>query len=181
MGKFTQLKLKLAQMIAKMSELETDKATLVWAEERDLEAGMEVYVFKDEEYVPAEDGEYITKDNKVITVKDGKVESITDPIAEVAPEEAKAEEAKAEEAPVKEEVVMSEELYPIVADMINKMAELENRVAALESKLMEVSGQMEGAVKSVEEMSKMSAAFSAESQLEQDDEYTRKIKNFIGK
>lgn len=174
MGKFTQLKLKLAQMIAKMSELETDKATLVWAEERDLEAGMEVYVFKDEEYVPAEDGEYITKDNKVITVKDGKVESITDPIAEVAPEEAKAE-------PVKEEVVMSEELYPIVADMINKMAELENRVAALESKLMEVSGQMEGAVKSVEEMSKISAAFSAESQLEQDDEYTKKIKNFIGK
>lgn len=176
MGKFTQLKLKLAQMIAKMSELETDKATLVWAEERDLEAGMEVYVFKDEEYVPAEDGEYITKDNKVITVKDGKVESITDPIAEVAPEE-----APAEEAPVKEEVVMSEELYPIVADMINKMAELENRVAALESKLMEVSGQMEGAVKSVEEMSKISAAFSAESQLEQDDEYTKKIKNFIGK
>lgn len=161
-------------MIAKMAELETDKATLVWAEERDLEAGMEVYIFKDEEYVPAEDGEYITKDNKVITVKDGKVESITDPIAEVAPEEAKAE-------PVKEEVVMSEELYPIVADMINKMAELENRVAALESKLMEVSGQMEGAVKSVEEMSKMSAAFSAESQLEQDDEYTKKIKNFIGK
>lgn len=161
-------------MIAKMAELETDKATLVWAEERDLEAGMEVYVFKDEEYVPAEDGEYITKDNKVITVKDGKVESITDPIAEVAPEEANAE-------PVKEEVVMSEELYPIVADMINKMAELENRVAALESKLMEVSGQMEGAVKSVEEMSKISAAFSAESQLEQDDEYTKKIKNFIGK
>lgn len=171
MGKFTQLKLKLAQMIAKMSELETDKATLVWAEERDLEAGMEVYVLKDEEYVPAEDGEYITKDNKVITVKDGKVESITDPAAEVAP---------APEEPVKEEVEMSEELYPIVADMINKMAELESRVAALESKLMEVSGQMEGAVKSVEEMSKMSAAFSAESQLE-DDEYTRKIKNFIGK
>lgn len=166
-------------MIAKMAELETDKATLVWAEERDLEAGMEVYVFKDDEYVPAEDGEYITKDNKVITVKDGKVESITDPIAEVAPEEAKAEETNAE--PVKEEVTMSEELYPIVADMINKMAELENRVAALESKLMEVSGQMEGAVKSVEEMSKMSAAFSAESQLEQDDEYTKKIKNFIGK
>lgn len=173
MGKFTQLKLKLAQMIAKMSELETDKATLVWAEERDLEAGMEVYVLKDEEYVPAEDGEYITKDNKVITVKDGKVESITDPAAEVAPEE------KPEET-VKEEVEMSEELYPIVADMINKTAELENRVVALESKLMEVSGQMEGAVKSVEEMSKMSAAFSAESQLE-DDEYTRKIKNFIGK
>lgn len=173
MGKFTQLKLKLAQMIAKMAELETDKATLVWAEERDLEAGMEVYVLKDEEYVPAEDGEYITKDNKVITVKDGKVESITDPIAEVAPEETSEE-------PVKEEVEMSEELYPIVADMINKMAELENRVVALESKLMEVSGQMEGAVKSVEEMSKMSAAFSAESQLE-DDEYTRKIKNFIGK
>lgn len=171
MGKFTQLKLKLAQMIAKMSELETDKATLVWAEERDLEAGMEVYIFKDEEYVPAEDGEYITKDNKVITVKDGKVESITDPAAEVAP---------APEEPAKEEVEMSEELYPIVADMINKMAELENRVVALESKLMEVSGQMEGAVKSVEEMSKMSAAFSAESQLE-DDEYTRKIKNFIGK
>lgn len=163
-------------MIAKMAELETDKATLVWAEERDLEAGMEVYVLKNEEYIPAEDGEYITKDNKVITVKDGKVESITDPIAEVAPEE-----VPAEEAPVKEDVQMSEELYPIVADMINKMAELENRVVALESKLMEVSGQMEGAVKSVEEMSKMSAAFSAESQLEADDEYTRKIKNFIGK
>lgn len=174
MGKFTQLKLKLAQMIAKMAELETDKATLVWAEERDLEAGMEVYVLKDDEYVPAEDGEYITKDNKVITVKDGKVESITDPIAEVAPEETPAE-------PVKEDVEMSEELYPIVADMINKMAELENRIAALESKVTEVSGQMEGAVKSVEEMSKMSAAFSAESQLEADDEYTRKIKNFIGK
>lgn len=163
-------------MIAKMAELETDKATLVWAEERDLEAGMEVYVLKDEEYVPAEDGEYITKDNKVITVKDGKVESITDPIAEVAPEE-----VPAEEAPVKEDVQMSEELYPIVADMINKMAELENRIVALESKLMEVSGQMEGAVKSVEEMSRMSAAFSAESQLEEDDEYTRKIKNFMRK
>ena len=65
--------------------VETDKGKLEWDnEEEDLKAGDAVYITDEEgNRNPAPDGEYVTGDGKVITVKDGKVESITDPKAEV--------------------------------------------------------------------------------------------------
>ena len=69
-----------------MGSKTTDKGELIWDGEEDLKEGDSVFVDKDGERVPAEDGDYTTEDGKVIKVVDGKVKSITDPVAEVAPE-----------------------------------------------------------------------------------------------
>lgn len=95
MSKLEKIKAKLAQILAQLSVVKTDKAVLEYDGE-DLVAGMAVYVTNEEgERKAAEDGEYVTEDSKVIVVKDGKVESITDPVAEVDAEE----EPKPEDAP----------------------------------------------------------------------------------
>lgn len=69
-------RLKLAKLIMKFAEIETDKGTLTY--EGDLIEGVEVFIEKEGEgLVPAEDGEYVTED-KVIKVEGGVVTSITD-------------------------------------------------------------------------------------------------------
>lgn len=199
MSKFTKIKLELAKMLAKFSDVKTDKAVLTWDSDEDLREGMDVYVADENgEYAPAADGEYVTEDGKTIVVKDGKVESITDPKAEVDPEEGMrtvevdaacgAKRVKAEEVAdpavetdgVKETDAIDaihreiNELYDIVDKLVKKVAELE--------------GKSEATEKTVEKMSKMSAAFSAEETLENKTtapisgiaEIDRKLKNFIG-
>jgi hypothetical protein len=199
MSKFTKIKLELAKMLAKFSDVKTDKAVLTWDSDEDLREGMDVYVADENgEYAPAADGEYVTEDGKTIVVKDGKVESITDPKAEVDPEEGMrtvevdaacgTKKVKAEEVTdpavetdgVKETDAIDaihreiNELYDIVDKLVKKVAELE--------------GKSEATEKTVEKMSKMSAAFSAEETLENKTtapisgiaEIDRKLKNFIG-
>jgi hypothetical protein len=65
---------KLWRAMLQLSEIATDKATLIV--EDTLAEGVEVFV-EDEngEYVPAEDGEYVAED-KVIVVAEGKVSEI---------------------------------------------------------------------------------------------------------
>jgi hypothetical protein len=65
--------IKLAKLVMKFAEVETDKGTLII--DGDLAVGVEVSVEVEGEYKPAEDGEYTTETQK-ITIKDGKVESI---------------------------------------------------------------------------------------------------------
>lgn len=159
MSKFTRIKLELAKMLAKFSDLKTLNGVLTWDSDEDLRAGMDVYV-QDEngEYKPAEDGEYVTEDGKTIVVKDGKVESVTDPKAEVDPEEAAKAEVDAAcgkrkvetaEEPVDPEVATDgdketetdaidaihreiNELYDIVDKLVKKVAELEGKSEATE-------------------------------------------------
>lgn len=198
MSKLTQIKLELAKMLAQFSDVKTDKGVLTWDSEEDLRAGMDVYVMNENgEYNPAEDGEYVSEDGKTILVKDGKVESITDPKAEVDPEE------PVEEVPVEtaEEPATEEPVDPTVEtdgdketetdaiDAIHReINELYDVVNKLIKKVAELEAKGDKTKETVEKMSNMSAAFSAEEQIDNKKEMTfsgnaeidRKLKNFIG-
>lgn len=201
MSKFTKIKLELAKMLAKFSDVKTDKAVLTWDSDEDLREGMDVYVADENgEYAPAADGEYVTEDGKTIVVKDGKVESVTDPKAEVDPEEAAKAEVDAAcgkrkvetaEEPVDPEVATDgdKETVTDAIDAIHReINELYDIVDKLVKKVAELEGKSEATEKTVEKMSKMSAAFSAEETLENKTtapisgiaEIDRKLKNFIG-
>ena len=67
--------LKLARMVMKFAEVETDKGLLTY--EGELVVGNEVFIEKDGELIPAEDGEYVAVD-KTIVVKDGKIAEIVE-------------------------------------------------------------------------------------------------------
>ena len=85
-SEITDPEAEVAPTNEEMGSKTTDKGELIWDGEEDLKEGDSVFVDKDGERVPAEDGDYTTEDGKVIKVVDGKVKSITDPVAEVAPE-----------------------------------------------------------------------------------------------
>ena len=201
MSKFTKIKLELAKMLAKFSDVKTDKAVLTWDSDEDLREGMNVYVADENgEYAPAADGEYVTEDGKTIVVKDGKVESITDPKAEVDPEEGMktvevdaacgTKRVKAEEGadPAVETDGVKETETDAIDAIHREINELYDIVDKLVKKVAELEGKSEATEKTVEKMSKMSAAFSAEETLENKTtapisgiaEIDRKLKNFIG-
>lgn len=201
MSKFTKIKLELAKMLAKFSDVKTDKAVLTWDSDEDLREGMDVYVADENgEYAPAADGEYVTEDGKTIVVKDGKVESITDPKAEVDPDEGMktvevdaacgTKKVKAEEVanPAVETDGVKETETDAIDAIHREINELYDIVDKLVKKVAELEGKSEATEKTVEKMSKMSAAFSAEETLENKKtapisgvaEIDRKLKNFIG-
>ena len=198
MSKLTQIKLELAKILAQFSDVKTDKGVLTWNSDEDLRAGMDVYVMNENgEYNPAEEGEYVSEDGKVILVKDGKVESITDPKAEVDPEE------PVEEVPVEtaEEPTTEEPVDPTVEtdgeketetdaiDAIHReINELYDVVDKLIKKVADLEAKGNETKETVEKMSNMSAAFSAEEQIDNkketissgNAEIDRKLKHFIG-
>lgn len=201
MSKFTRIKLELAKMLAKFSDIKTDKAVLTYDSDEDLRAGMDVYVADENgEYAPAADGEYVTEDGKTIVVKDGKVESITDPKAEVDPDEgmktvevdAACGTKKVEAEEVADPAVETDGVKETETDAIDaihrEINELYDIVDKLVKKVAELEGKSEATEKTVEKMSKMSAAFSADETLENEKtapisgiaEIDRKLKNFIG-
>ena len=97
-GKVSEIKdpeAEVEPVSEEMGKVATDKGDLLYDGEEDLKEGDSVFIEKDGENVPAEDGDYTTEDGKVIKVVDGKVESITDPAAEVAPTDANEVKAKA--------------------------------------------------------------------------------------
>ena len=198
MSKLGKLKLELAKLLASFSELKTDKGILSWPVEGEIEIGFDVYVLDENgEYIAPEDGDYVTEDGKTITLANGKVEAITEPEteAEVEPEpEAEAEaEAEAEETveaaeePVAEpavepeaEVVEDDGIRKEIDALYEVVNQLVKKVAELEGKTNETS-------ETVVKMSKMSAAMSAQEEIETnaiaksgDSAIDRKLKNFIG-
>ena len=196
MSKLGKLKLELAKLLAKFSELKTDKGILSWPVEGELEIGFDVYVLDENgEYIAPEDGDYVTEDGKTITLANGKVEAITEPEteAEVEPEpeaeaEAEAEETvEAAEEPVAEpavepeaEVVEDDGIRKEIDALYEVVNQLVKKVAELEGKTNETS-------ETVVKMSKMSAAMSAQEEIETnaiaksgDSAIDRKLKNFIG-
>lgn len=153
------LAIALKKMLSlKMGEVATDKATLVWDGDADLEEGFEVFVIDaDGNAVPAEDGDYVTEDGKTIKVADGKVAEILDPKAEVAdePVEEKSDIKQEEntdvdpvEEPEKEETqeedrvakleARVEEIYEGLNKFLNAMTALEERISVVEEKLASV-------------------------------------------
>lgn len=203
MSKFTKIKLELAKMLAKFSDIKTDKAVLTWDSDEDLKAGMDVYVMDENgEYAPAADGDYVTEDGKTIVVKEGRVESITDPKAEVDPEEGMktvevaaacgTKKVKAAEEEVADPMVQTDGVKESETDAIDaihrEINELYDIVDKLTKKVAELEAKGTETKETVEKMSKMSAAFSAEEEIETkrttpisgNAEIDRKLKNFIG-
>lgn len=120
--------IKLWREILKLSEVITDKATLIV--DGEVIEGAEVYVEVEGEIQPAEDGEY-EADDKIIVVSEGK-------ITEIREKEQPAEEP-IEEQPAEEEADQpaEEEDKPEEEDKDRKIAELEARVAELEATIEE--------------------------------------------
>jgi hypothetical protein len=193
MSKLGKLKLELAKLLAAFSELKTDKGILSWPAEGEIEIGFDVYVLDENgEYIAPEDGDYVTEEGKVITLVNGKVDTITEPETEPAAEEtveetpveaaeepvteteAEPETESAEEVPAEDDVRKEiDALYEIVDQLVKKVAELE--------------GKTNETSETVVKMSKMSAALSAQEEIETnaiaksgDSAIDRKLKNFIG-
>lgn len=141
----TKKLLKLAKMLLKFSEINTDKGVLTVNE--DLAPGIEIYITDENgEYVAAPDGEYLTETSK-IEVKDGKVESIetiepedkNEPESEPAVEENLEEEKPANEEPETaepdEKDLRISELEGLLKDRDSIISELTAKIKELEDKL----------------------------------------------
>ena len=141
----------------KMSEVITDKATLIYDADI-LEEGVEVFVQDPEnadKVIPAEDGEYtIEEEKKIVVVKDGKVAEVKE--MEQAEETTEATETtdttevvEAEvitetpaEDPIAEEVTEETEDDKRLSEILDTVTELANRLSALEGKLTEMEERL---------------------------------------
>lgn len=147
MSKLSKIKEALKSLLVQFGTVATDKGTIVWDGDDELEAGMAVNGIDEEgNEIPLEDGVYITEDKKQITVAEGKVVSIDDVDAEVAPTEEPSEEPKEEEnadeepmeepteEPKEDEV---EDKDAIIEELKARIAELEKENEDLKAKLDE--------------------------------------------
>ena len=137
----------------KMSEVITDKATLIYDADI-LEEGVEVFVQDPEnadKVIPAEDGEYtIEEEKKIVVVKDGKVAEVkemettetteTTDTTEVVEAEAVVETPA--EDPIAEEAIEETEDDKRLVEILNTVTELTNRLSALEGKLTEMEERL---------------------------------------
>ena len=130
-------RLKLAKLLLKFAEVETDKGLLTY--EGELVVGNEVFIEKDGELLPAEDGEYVAED-KTIVVKDGKIAEIV-------------EINKENEQPTTEEGVMIEgEDVENPTDNTIKEDEKDVKIAELEAVIAEKDNEIESLKAEIEEM-----------------------------
>lgn len=197
MSRLGKLKLELAKLLASFSELKTDKGILSWPVEGELEIGFDVYVLDENgEYIAPEDGEYVTEDGKTITLVNGKVEAITEPEAEpveepIAEETVEETPVEAAEEPATEPEVETEaepvEEVPEEDGIRKEIDALYEIVDQLVKKVAELEGKTNETSETVVKMSKMSAAMSAQEEIETnaiaksgDSAIDKKLKNFIG-
>ena len=134
-------RLKLAKLLLKFAEVETDKGLLTY--EGELEVGNEVFIEKDGELIPAEDGEYVAGD-KTITVKDGKIIEIVEVEVEVeqpAPEEEVMIEG--EENPSPEEEVVEDEKDIRIKELEGIIAEKDNEIESLKAEIEEMKTKLQ--------------------------------------
>lgn len=115
--------MKLAKMIMRLAEVETDKGVLVY--EGELIEGTEVFIEKEGEMVPAEDGEYKVEE-RTIVVESGVVKEIVEV------------EKPVEEKPVEEVIVEAEEEVIIEEPKAEEKDERDERIAELEAKVAEL-------------------------------------------
>ena len=127
------LKLKLAKMLSKFSEVTTDKGVLL--SDGELVVGAEVYlVDADGEYVTAPDGEYIVEDITYV-VLDGMISEIKSEVGEDFETET-------------ETVVV-----PVLEDILKLIEELDKRITAIETSNTNVITEVEGFKKIVSKLS----------------------------
>lgn len=120
--------LKLAKMVMKFAEIETDKGVLTY--EGELAEGVEVFIEIEGELTPAPNGDY-KFENKTITVEDGKVAKIV---------EEEVEESI--DTPEAEPVENAEEDDPRIAELEAKITELEALLAERDARIAELEAQL---------------------------------------
>ena len=131
--------LKLARMVMKFAEVETDKGLLTY--EGELVVGNEVFIEKDGELIPAEDGEYVAED-KTIVVKDGKIaEIVMKEDEQPAPEEEVMIEG--EENPSPEEEVVEDEKDIRIKELEGIIAEKDNEIESLKAEIEEMKTKLQ--------------------------------------
>lgn len=134
-------------LLMKFGSVNTDKGTLYWDADSELEVGMAVNIedpenTEDIAYIPAPDGEYAAEDGTVFVVADGSVTEIRKPEQDEAPV---AEEMEDDLAPTPNPI---DEAIPATPEpeaepefdakeaydtLVAAMAELVGRVDALQS------------------------------------------------
>ena len=133
--------LKLARMVMKFAEVETDKGLLTY--EGELVVGNEVFIEKDGELIPAEDGEYVAED-KTIVVKDGKIAEIVEVNKEdeqPVPEEEVMIEG--EENPSPEEGVVEDEKDIRIKELEGIIAEKDSEIESLKAEIEEMKTKLQ--------------------------------------
>lgn len=136
--------LKLAKMLMKFAEVETDNGKLIY--EGELAEGVEIFV-EDEngEMIAAPNGEYKTED-KVITVEDGKVIKVEDVVVEEPNEDPIEEPIEMDEAREAELLLQIEALVAENDELEAKIVEKDARIAELEAQLEEANNKLEMSV-----------------------------------
>ena len=124
--------LKLARLVLKF--MTTMVGEVEWVHEGNLSVGTEVYT-EDEngELIPVADGEYETETMKIV-VKDGKIEEMTEITTEPEPQpepEPTPEPMAAEPEPTPEPEPQSDDKDAKIAELTNKIAELETKISVL--------------------------------------------------
>jgi outer membrane biosynthesis protein TonB len=152
--KLEKIKAKLASLLLTFGTIKTDKAVLEY-EGEELEVGAKVYVVDEEgNKVAAADGDYTTEDNKKIVVANGEIAEIADVTEEPTEEEKPTEEVEAaEEEETKEEEKPTEEETDKVAELEKKVAELESIIEGILEKIEKDNTNVEARLSKVEKMS----------------------------
>ena len=149
-------RLRLAKLLMQFGEIETDKGQLIY--EGELIEGTEVFIEKEGELVVAEDGEYKiegktleVKDGVIVTIKEDEVqEDPTDPIDEPTDE-------------AMEDEVQEDPTEPTVAELEEKIAELEAVIVEKDARIAE----LEAMLNEREEQLKMSVAKPAHKEIKE--------------
>ena len=138
-----QFLLKLSKMILNLASVETDKGVLNY--EGELVEGVEVFIEKEGEFVPADDGEYIVE-GKTIVVAEGKVKEIIDvekePEVEETVEVIENEEVTVDEKPA-DNTINNEEKDLRIKELEDLVAEKDAKIAELEAEIEEMKGKLQ--------------------------------------
>lgn len=122
MSEFTSIRLRLSKLLAKLSEVSTDKGVLTKSEDTEFVVGDAVYVTNEAgEYVPAPNSEYTLEDGTVYVVVSGMITEIKKPVEleETVPDpvEDKSESVDKAIEEIRKEI---NELYKIVDELVKK-------------------------------------------------------------
>ena len=144
-----ELLIKLSRMLKLYSDVNTDKGILTY--EGPLEPGKEVFIYENDDIIPAPDGEYLT-DNFKIEVFNGKISKIES--LEIDDEMACGTKKKKKYGEIEEDDLvcgtkkkkkMEEEINPLqsVVDELNlKITELENLIKEKDLKIKELEDKL---------------------------------------
>ena len=132
-------RLKLARMLMKFAEVETDKGLLTY--EGELVVGNEVFIEKDGELIPAEDGEYVAED-KTIIVKDGKIAEVEIEVEQPTPEEGVMIEGEDVENPT-DNTIKEDEKDVKIAELEAVIAEKDKEIESLKAEIEEMKTKLQ--------------------------------------